>query len=86
MIGHPARQAVLTAMARGLKDEAVAREVGTSVRTVRRHIAEYMTEVGAASRFQAGAVWAVELEVETRRAIHDSLASRDERACAHDSG
>ncbi|MGC5165592.1 helix-turn-helix domain-containing protein [Luteimicrobium sp. DT211] len=39
----------------GLKDEAVGRQLGLSERTVRRHIAELVTRLGATSRFQAGA-------------------------------
>ncbi|MEZ5096484.1 MAG: LuxR C-terminal-related transcriptional regulator [Nocardioides sp.] len=38
----------------GLTDEAVARRLEVSPRTVRRIMAEVMSELGAASRFQAG--------------------------------
>jgi DNA-binding CsgD family transcriptional regulator len=45
---------VAALLARGLKDETVARRLGVSVRTVRRLIAATMDALGADSRFQAG--------------------------------
>jgi DNA-binding CsgD family transcriptional regulator len=61
--GHPAeaeldrtRSAILRLMAEGEKDEAISRRLSISVRTCRRHIAEYMSQVGATSRFQAGVI------------------------------
>jgi DNA-binding CsgD family transcriptional regulator len=48
------RRAVLSLLAQGLKDEVVARRLGMSVRTCRRHIASLMQELGAESRFEAG--------------------------------
>lgn len=42
-------------MALGLKDEAIARTLGTSLRTVRRRIAGLMDEQGVETRFQLGA-------------------------------
>jgi len=47
---------ILKLMAQGEKDEAISRRLCISVRTCRRHIAEYMTQVGATSRFQAGVI------------------------------
>ncbi|THA74835.1 LuxR family transcriptional regulator [Streptomyces sp. A0592] len=41
-------------LAGGAKDELIARRLGMSLRTCRRHIAELMDELGAESRFQAG--------------------------------
>lgn len=41
-------------MAQGLTDDAVARRLGMSVRTCRRHIAALLRELDAVSRFQAG--------------------------------
>ncbi|MER7736687.1 LuxR family transcriptional regulator [Streptomyces erythrochromogenes] len=41
-------------LADGSKDELIARRLGMSLRTCRRHIAELMDELGAESRFQAG--------------------------------
>ena len=45
--------AILRLMAEGEKDEAISRRLSISVRTCRRHIADYMAQVGASSRFQA---------------------------------
>ena len=45
---------LLDALASGAKDEAAARELGLSLRTYRRRVAELMAAVGATSRFQAG--------------------------------
>jgi len=45
---------VLRLLAGGLSDEDVAVALGTSVRTVRRRVAEAMDEYGAASRFELG--------------------------------
>ena len=50
------RSAILRLLAEGEKDEAISRRLAISVRTTRRHIAEYMTQVGASSRFQAGVI------------------------------
>lgn len=46
---------IIALLAEGLKDESIARQLGLSLRTVRRRIAEFMDEVGAETRFQAGA-------------------------------
>ncbi|MEV7398794.1 hypothetical protein AB0N93_00100 [Streptomyces sp. NPDC091267] len=48
------KKSIVRLLARGHKDEMVARRLGISVRTCRRHIAEIMDEQGALSRFQAG--------------------------------
>jgi DNA-binding CsgD family transcriptional regulator len=50
------RAAILRLMAEGEKDEAISRRLSISVRTCRRHIADYMLQVGATSRFQAGVI------------------------------
>jgi DNA-binding CsgD family transcriptional regulator len=50
------RAAILRLMAEGEKDEAISRRLSISVRTCRRHIADYMAQVGATSRFQAGVI------------------------------
>jgi DNA-binding CsgD family transcriptional regulator len=52
----PTRAAILRLMAEGEKDEAISRRLSISVRTCRRHIADYMAQVGASSRFQAGVI------------------------------
>lgn len=46
--------AIAGLLAKGLKDEAVARRLGISLRTCRKHIAQLMDDLGAGSRFQAG--------------------------------
>ena len=48
------RRFLLQLLAAGQKDEQIARALGMSLRTVRRRIADLMTELGADSRFQAG--------------------------------
>lgn len=48
------RQMLLDQLARGAKDEQIARALGLSLRTVRRRVAEVMDELGATSRFHAG--------------------------------
>jgi DNA-binding CsgD family transcriptional regulator len=52
----PTRRAerILRLLAEGLTDEAVARKIGVSVRTVRNDIASTMSDMAAHSRFQAG--------------------------------
>ncbi|WP_327187350.1 LuxR C-terminal-related transcriptional regulator [Streptomyces sp. NBC_01334] len=41
-------------LAAGMKDEAVARHLGVSLRTLRRRVSELQERLGAASRFQLG--------------------------------
>ena len=53
-------QLVLRLLADGLTDDAIARRVGVSVRTIRNDVADAMTRLQARSRFQAG-VRAVQL-------------------------
>lgn len=48
------QQAIAGLMAKGYTDEVVARKLGMSVRTCRRHIAALMRDLDAVSRFQAG--------------------------------
>ncbi|MFI6447315.1 LuxR C-terminal-related transcriptional regulator [Kitasatospora sp. NPDC050543] len=45
---------VLGVLTRTEKDEAAAREMGVSIRTFRRYVADIMLRLGAANRFQAG--------------------------------
>ncbi|NUT32689.1 MAG: LuxR family transcriptional regulator [Hamadaea sp.] len=45
---------LLTLLAAGLKDEAIARQLGVSVRTVHRRTSDLMERLGARTRFQAG--------------------------------
>jgi DNA-binding CsgD family transcriptional regulator len=48
------RKRTLELLAFGAKDEAVARHLGVSLRTVRRRVADLLDELGATTRFQAG--------------------------------
>jgi hypothetical protein len=48
------RRQLVELLARGVKDEQIARAMGLSLRTVRRRIAATMAELGADTRFQAG--------------------------------
>lgn len=48
------RRFLLQQLASGAQDEQIARTLGISLRTVRRRVADVMTEVGADTRFQAG--------------------------------
>ncbi|CAB4699112.1 unannotated protein [freshwater metagenome] len=45
---------LLQQLAAGAQDEQIARRLGVSLRTVRRRVADMMTELGADTRFQAG--------------------------------
>jgi DNA-binding CsgD family transcriptional regulator len=49
------QQRIVQLLADGAKDETIARALGMSVRTCRRHIADIMRRLDAVSRFQAGA-------------------------------
>ncbi|KAB8196728.1 LuxR family transcriptional regulator [Nonomuraea phyllanthi] len=59
-LGSPTRPAdmpdpeLFALLAAGLKDEAVARQLGVSLRTVHRRVSELMDRLGARTRFQAG--------------------------------
>ena len=50
-----AQQRVLELMAGGLQDEAIARRLGVSIRTVRRHVAAIMSRQRVSNRCAAGA-------------------------------
>ena len=56
-LGEPRRDLrrfLLQQLAAGAKDEQIARALDLSLRTVRRRIADVMSDLGADSRFQAG--------------------------------
>lgn len=53
-VADDVKRSVIKLMAQGYKDEMVARRLGMSVRTCRRHISQIMEELESASRFQAG--------------------------------
>lgn len=48
------RRLLLNELSRGARDEQIARDLGLSLRTVRRRIADLMAELGVDTRFQAG--------------------------------
>jgi len=50
----PLERSIVRLLATGAKDDAVARQLGLSVRTLRRGIAELMERLKATSRFQLG--------------------------------
>lgn len=54
MLRDQLRAGILARLTAGEKDEVIARRLGLSVRTCRRHIASIMDELGATGRFQAG--------------------------------
>jgi DNA-binding CsgD family transcriptional regulator len=53
-LGAGERSQLLELLARGAKDEQIARTMAMSLRTVRRRVAAMMAELGVDSRFQAG--------------------------------
>lgn len=56
-LGEPRRDLrrfLLQQLAAGAKDEQIARSLDLSLRTVRRRVADLMSDLGADSRFQAG--------------------------------
>ncbi|MDC2961360.1 helix-turn-helix transcriptional regulator [Streptomyces gilvifuscus] len=65
-------QTIVDLLAAGLKDESIARRLGMSLRTLRRHVADIMDTLGADSRFQAGV-----LAARTRLAREPSAQSPD---------
>ncbi|SDG65836.1 Homeodomain-like domain-containing protein [Sinosporangium album] len=55
-VTQPVRQRILTLLAAGRSDREVAREVGVTERTIRRHVASLMEEWGAKTRMHLGAL------------------------------
>jgi DNA-binding CsgD family transcriptional regulator len=51
----PVQANILNLLAQGLTDEAIARRLGLAITTVRRHISAIREELGAETRFAAGA-------------------------------
>ncbi|HEX6498616.1 MAG TPA: hypothetical protein VF054_06240 [Micromonosporaceae bacterium] len=58
------QQAIVRLMAQGHTDEVVARKLGMSVRTCRRHIAALLRNLDSVSRFQAGVAAAHRFSIE----------------------
>ena len=61
---------MLRLLVAGLKDEAIARYLGCSLRTVRRRVAGLMEHYGADTRFQLGASLAALRPTPSVRARH----------------
>lgn len=55
-ISETVKQSILALLAKGLKDDSIARRLGISLRTCRRHVSELLLGLGAHSRFQAGVI------------------------------
>jgi DNA-binding Lrp family transcriptional regulator len=53
-VGDEIDEQLLALLATGMKDEAIARELGISVRTLGRRTADLLSNLGARNRFQAG--------------------------------
>ncbi|WP_229924980.1 helix-turn-helix transcriptional regulator [Streptomyces sulfonofaciens] len=53
-VSREIQETIIRLLAAGIKDEAIARRLGMSLRTARRHIADIMEQLDATSRFQAG--------------------------------
>lgn len=64
--GDDLQHSIARLMAQGFTDEVVARRLGMSVRTCRRHIAAMLQNLDAVSRFQAG------VQAASRFALHDA--------------
>lgn len=58
-VSDDVKRAIIKLMSEGHKDELVARRMGMSVRTCRRHFSKIMDELGSTSRFQAGVICAL---------------------------
>ncbi|MFB0630159.1 response regulator transcription factor [Streptomyces sp. AB3(2024)] len=66
-ISETVKQSILALLAKGLKDDSIARRLGISLRTWRRHVSELLLGLGAHSRFQAGVIAERQGLTETRR-------------------
>jgi DNA-binding CsgD family transcriptional regulator len=54
LTGSALKSQIIMLLAEGAKDEAVARRLGISLRTCRRHVADILDQLESSSRFQAG--------------------------------
>ncbi|MFI1457511.1 helix-turn-helix transcriptional regulator [Streptomyces roseus] len=66
-ISETVKQSILVLLAKGLKDDSIARRLGISLRTCRRHVSELLLGLGAHSRFQAGVIAERQGLTQTRR-------------------
>jgi DNA-binding CsgD family transcriptional regulator len=55
-VTHDMQRTIVDLLASGFTDDVIARRLGISVRTCRRHIASVLSALDAVSRFQAGAL------------------------------
>ncbi|MFE3996223.1 LuxR C-terminal-related transcriptional regulator [Streptomyces goshikiensis] len=55
-VSQTMKQSILVMLAKGLKDDTIARRLGISLRTCRRHVSELLENLGAHSRFEAGVI------------------------------
>ncbi|MEU8431518.1 LuxR C-terminal-related transcriptional regulator [Streptomyces sp. NPDC029216] len=55
-VSQTMKQTILVMLAKGLKDDSIARRLGISLRTCRRHVSELLEALGARSRFEAGVI------------------------------
>ncbi|WP_052707428.1 helix-turn-helix domain-containing protein [Streptomyces rubellomurinus] len=70
-VSEDLKQTIVQQLSNGLKDEAIARRLGVSLRTCRRHVSELLETLGATSRFRAGVI--------TER-LRAAMAARTEEA------
>jgi hypothetical protein len=77
--GDPAEQRLLTLLGAGLKDEAIARQLGVSLRTVHRRTRVLLERLGARTRFQAGVLAVLRAEI-TPDEAQAEVRSRSSRA------
>ncbi|WP_330294329.1 helix-turn-helix transcriptional regulator [Streptomyces sp. NBC_00503] len=55
-VSQAMKQTILVMLAKGIKDDTIARRLGISLRTCRRHVSELLETLGARSRFEAGVI------------------------------
>ncbi|GHB68340.1 hypothetical protein GCM10010347_43110 [Streptomyces cirratus] len=55
-VSQTMKQTILAMLAKGIKDDTIARRLGISLRTCRRHVSELLDTLGAHSRFEAGVI------------------------------
>ncbi|WP_053693147.1 helix-turn-helix transcriptional regulator [Streptomyces sp. WM6372] len=73
-ISETVKRSILTLLAKGLKDDSIARRLGISLRTCRRHVSELLLGLGAHSRFQAGVIAERQGLTQTPRSLPEQAA------------